>query len=121
MATAIIIVILIAICITAVKCYMKKLAHGCCGAGGDNEKSDKTKPNLSDCKYRYTIYIVGMSCKNCAARIENAFSRQGIYAQADFKNGTAEIYSQESVAEFTVRQTIIGLGYSVERIEGNEL
>ena len=121
MATAIIIVLLIAICITAVKSYMKKLAYGCCGAGGNNEKTDKTKPDLSDRKYRYTVYIGGMSCKNCAARIENAFNRQGIYAQADFKNGTAEIYSRSPVAEFTVRQTIVGLGYSVLSLERCEI
>lgn len=121
MATGIIIGIIIALCIIALKSYLKKLAHGCCGAGGDDEKADKSKPNLSDCKYRYTVYIGGMSCKNCAARIENAFNRQGIFAQADFKNGTAEIYSRSPVAEFTVRQIIVGLGYSVERTEENEL
>ena len=121
MATAIIIVLLIAICITAVKSYMKKLAHGCCGAGGDEENRSASKPDLSDCKYRYTVYIGGMSCKNCAARIENAFSRQGIYVQADFKKGTAEIFSPLPVAEFTLKQTIVGLGYSVERTEENEL
>ncbi|MGN0675357.1 MAG: heavy-metal-associated domain-containing protein, partial [Oscillospiraceae bacterium] len=54
----------------------------------------------SELKYRYTVTVGGMSCKNCAARIGNAFDRQGIYAQADFKNGIAEIYSQSPVAEF---------------------
>ena len=39
MATGIIIALLIAICITAIKSYLKKLAHGCCGAGGDDEKT----------------------------------------------------------------------------------
>ncbi|MGN0692299.1 MAG: cation transporter [Oscillospiraceae bacterium] len=120
MATGIIIALLIAICITAIKSYLKKLAHGCCGADGDDEKADKSKPDMSDCKYRYTVYIGGMTCKNCAARIENAFSRQGIYVQADFKNGTAEIYSKSPVSEFTVRQTVVGLGYSVGGIEKNE-
>ena len=121
MATGIIIALLITICITAIKSYLKKLAHGCCGAGGDEEKRSKSKRDLSDCKYRYSMKIGGMSCKNCAAKIENAFNRQGIYAQTDFKNGTAEIYSPSPVAEFKVRQTIVGLGYSVERTEENEL
>ena len=53
MATGIIIALLIAICLTAVKSYLKKLAHGCCGAGGDEEKRSKSKHDLSDCKYRY--------------------------------------------------------------------
>lgn len=121
MATGIIIALLIAICLTAVKSYLKKLAHGCCGAGGDEEKRSKFKHDLSDCKYRYTVKIGGMSCKNCAAKIENAFNRQGLYAQADLKSGTVEIYSPSPVVEFNVRQTIVGLGYSVERTEENEL
>lgn len=121
MATGIIIALLIAICLTAVKSYLKKLAHGCCGAGGDEEKRSKSKHDLSECKYRYTVKIGGMSCKKCAAKIENAFNRQGIYSQVDFKNGTVEIYSPSPVAEFNVRQTIVGLGYSVERTEENEL
>ena len=121
MATGIIIALLIAICITAIKSYLKKLAHGCCGAGGGDEKSEAHKTDLSEYKYKYTVSIGRMTCKNCAARIEKAFNRQGIYAQADFKNSVAEIYSQEPVAEFTVRQTIVGIGYSVMSLERCEI
>lgn len=63
-----------------------------------------------------------MTCKNCSARIENALNKkQGIYAKIDFKSGIGEIFSEAPVPEFTVRQTVIGLGYSVERIEENAL
>lgn len=120
MATGIIIGIITALCIIALKSYLKKLAHGCCGAGGDSEKSSANK-DISDCKYKYVVHIGGMTCKNCAARIENAFERQKITALADFKKGIAEIYSRSPVSEFTLRQTIVGLGYSVERTEENEL
>ena len=117
MATAIILILLILICIFSVKSYIKKLAHGCCGTG-DDEKSSETKADLSECKYKYTVKVGGMSCKNCAAKIENVFNRKdGLYAKADFENGTAEIYSNAEVSEFTVRQTVVGLGYSVEGIE----
>lgn len=120
MATAIIIILLILICIFSVKSYMKKLAHGCCGAGGDDEKASEIKADLSEYKYKYTVKIGGMSCKNCAAKIENIFSRKdGLYVKADFKSGTAEIYSNADVSEFTIRQTVVGLGYSVEEIEKN--
>ncbi|MBP0957685.1 MAG: hypothetical protein J5997_10010 [Oscillospiraceae bacterium] len=61
MATGIIIALLIAICLTAVKSYLKKLAHGCCGAGGDEEKRSKSKHDLSDCKYRYIVEIYSPS------------------------------------------------------------
>lgn len=118
MATAIIIILLILICIFSVKSYMKKLAHGCCGTGGDEEKTSEIKSDLSEYKYKCTVKIGGMSCKNCAARIENAFNRKdGLHADVNFKSGTAEIYSNTDVTEFTIRQTVVGLGYSVERIE----
>lgn len=117
MATGIIIGIIIVICIFSVKSYMKKLAHGCCGTGGDNEKTDIHNPDLSGFKYRYTVKIGGMSCKNCAARIEKAFNREGVYAQVDFINGTAQFFSETPVSEISFRQKIISLGYSVERIE----
>ena len=117
MATAIILILLILICIFSVKSYIKKLAHGCCGTG-DDEKSSEIKAALSEYKYKYTVKVGGMSCKNCAAKIENVFNRKdGLYAKADFENGTAEIYSNAEVSEFTVRQTVVGLGYSVEGIE----
>lgn len=122
MATAIIFILLVLICVFSVKSYIKKLAHGCCGAGGDDEKASEIKADLSEYKYKYTVNIGGMSCKNCAARIENSFNRKdGLHANVDFKSGIAEIYSNAEVPEFTVRQTVIGLGYSVKEIEKNEL
>lgn len=122
MATAIIIAVIIGICIISLKSYLKKLSHGCCGAGSDDEKIFETYFNISNCKFRYTVQIGGMTCKNCSARIENALNKkQGIYAKIDFKNGAGEIYSEAPVSEFTVRQTVIGLGYSVQRIEENAL
>ena len=121
MATAIIIILLVLICIFSVKSYMKKLAHGCCGAGGDDEKASEIKADLSEYKYKYTVKIGGMSCKNCAAKIENTFGRKdGLCAKADFKSGIAEIYSNADVSEFTIRQTVVGLGYSVKEIEKND-
>lgn len=121
MATAIIIGIIIALCIIAVKSYLKKLAHGCCGAGGDTERASAHKTDISGCKYKYTVHIGGMSCKNCAAKIEQSFNGQGIYARADHKSGIAEIYSETPVSEFVVRSTVVGLGYDIERIDKNAL
>ncbi|MCI7691146.1 MAG: ATPase P [Oscillospiraceae bacterium] len=122
MTTAIIIVLLVGACVMAVKSYAKKLSHGCCGEGGDKERKLTKTADLPDCKYRYTVKIGGMICKNCAAKIENAFNRQvGIFAQADYKSGIAEISAKEPLPEIVVRQRIVGLGYSVEEIKQNEL
>ena len=114
MTAGIIISVLVVVCFIAVRTYIKKLAHGCCGGGGDKEQKLTKTVDLSEFRYSYSVKISGMSCKNCAVRIENAFNRQeGIFAQVDFKCGTADIYAKEPLPEIVIRQTVIGLGYSV--------
>lgn len=122
MTTAIIIILLVGACVVAVRSYAKKLSRGCCGAGGDKERKVTKAADLSEFRYSYSVKISGMSCKNCAARIENAFNRQeGIFAQIDFKRSTAVVYTKEPLPEIAVRSTIVGLGYSVEEMSQNEL
>ena len=122
MPTVIIIVVLVAACAFAVWSYVRKLSRGCCGAGGDRERKVTKTADLADCKFRYSVKIGGMSCKNCAVRIENAFNRQeGVFARVDFKSGAAEVSAKEPLPEFVIRQTVIGVGYSVEEVKQNEL
>ena len=122
MITAIIIVLLVVVCFIAVRTYVKKLVHGCCGAGGDKERKLTKTADLAEYKYHYSVKIGGMSCKNCAVRIENAFNRQeGIFARVNFKSGSAEVSAKEPLSEIVIRQTVVGLGYSVEEIKQNEL
>lgn len=122
MTTAIIIVLLVGACVVAVRSYAKKLSRGCCGAGGDKERKAAKTADLSEFRYIYSVKISGMSCKNCAVRIANAFNRQeGIFAQVDFKSGTAVVYTKEPLPENVIRQTVVGLGYSVEEMKQNEL
>lgn len=122
MTTAIIIVMLVGACVVAVRSYAKKLSRGCCGAGGDKERKVTKTADLSEFRYSYSVKISGMSCKNCAVRIENAFNRQeGIFARVDFKRSTAVVYTKEPLPEIYVRQTVVGLGYSVEEMKQNEL
>lgn len=122
MTTGLIISVLVVVCFIAVRTYVKKLAHGCCGAGGDKEQKLTKTADLSEFRYSYSVKISGMSCKNCAVRIENAFNRQeGIFARVNFKSGSAEVSAKEPLSEFVIRQTVVGLGYSVEEIKQNEL
>ena len=77
MANAIIIVVLVLICVFALRSYCRKLKQGCCGGGGDQVR--KTGPedrDLSHYPYTYQIGIDGMTCRNCEARMENALNRQ---------------------------------------------
>lgn len=117
MATGIIIGVIIAICLLAVRSYMRRLAHGCCGTGGGNEEKHAVTGDLSAYAHKYTVGISGMSCKNCSARIENTFNRQdGVRARIDLKENRGEIFSESELTEFFIRQIIVGLGYSVDSI-----
>lgn len=122
MTTAIIIVLLVGACVVAVRSYAKKLSRGCCGAGGDKERKVTKTADLAEYTFRYSVKIGGMSCKNCAARIANAFNRKaGFFARVDFKSGTAVVFTKELLPEIVIRQTVVGLGYSVEEMKQNEL
>lgn len=114
--TVAIIIALALICFFAIRSYLKKLVHGCCGTGSDNERRLRNA-DLSGYAHRYSVKIGGMTCKNCALRIENAFNRQeGLAARVDFKSGLAEIGSNAQIPELTLRKTVVELGYSVEEI-----
>lgn len=111
----IIISALVIIAIISVKTYLRNLAQGCCGTGGGKESKIKVdKSDVSEYKYKYTVEISGMTCKNCSMRIENVFNRKdGILADVSLDEGSGIIYSKDPLTEFSIRQTIVGLGYSV--------
>ncbi len=117
--TVAIIIALALVCFLAIRSYLKKIAHGCCGAGstGSDNKRRLRNADLSNYAHRYSVKICGMTCKNCALRIENAFNRQeGLAARVDFKTGLAEVASNARITELTLRKTVVELGYSVEEI-----
>lgn len=121
MTTAVIIAALLVIAVYTIKSYAKKLSSGCCGAGGDKEKRIIPKDtDISSYPYSAKVKIGGMHCEKCAMRIENAFNKlDGFYAAADFKNGSANIYTKAPVSDFDIRSKIVGLDYSVIQIERN--
>ncbi len=69
MATAIICMILIIICIFGVRSYMKKLSHGCCGSGGDSEvRIRPADRDISHYPFVYRIGIDGMTCQKLCGK-----------------------------------------------------
>lgn len=119
MSTAIICIIIIVICVFGIRSYTKRLTHGCCGGGGEVEKRVRPKDkNPGHYPYISQIKIEGMTCSNCAARIENAFnSMDGMWAQADSGTGNVAVRMKEKCEEKELKRTVERLGYRVVEVE----
>lgn len=113
MATAIIIVILVVIGIFAVKKYIHNLKNGCCGGGSDEvQRSVAADTDKSHYPYQYDVQIEGMSCKNCANRVANAFNeKDGFYAEVDLKHKLAHVWTKEETEDAVFRVTVTRAGY----------
>lgn len=113
--TIIICVVLALIAALAIRSYLKKLRNGCCGAGEDGVKkvwpSDR---NIEHYSYGWKIKIDGMSCKNCALRIENTFhEKEGFYAKVSLKNREAVVYVKSPVPKQELVEIVERAGYRV--------
>ncbi|MCH1983491.1 cation transporter [Ruminococcus sp. OA3] len=119
MVTAIICMILIIICIFGVRSYMKKLSHGCCGSGGDSEKRIRPADrDISHYPFVYKMGIDGMTCQNCAVKIENAFhEREGFLAKVNLQRAEVIVRTREIVQEEQLRQIMKEKGYYVRSVE----
>ena len=109
--TALLVVLIAAVCVCGAVSYAKKLSRGCCGGGSDPER--RVEAARGEYPHRYLVRISGMSCKKCAQRIENGFNRQqGMKAVVDLKKAEATVCTINKVPELIIRKTVSDLGYS---------
>ena len=105
-------IILIAFAVLVIKSYAKKLASGCCGAGGDTAKKLKVADkNKAHYPYSATLTVDGMMCAACETRVENALNALGgVWAKASSGEGKVELLAKAPVDEAAVRKAINELG-----------
>ncbi len=118
MPTALICGILLIILVLGVRSYVKKLHSGCCGGGGEVVKRIRVADrNPAHYSYHYILRIDGMTCENCARRVENAFNvAEGIWARVKLPE-SASIFSKSPLQEAKIRQAVTSAGYTVLEIE----
>ena len=113
-AAPIIIVTLVLLSFYGTIKHIKK-GGGCCG-----EKESKIKvfkvhdKNKANYQYKVELKIEGMTCKNCALKVENALNeKEGTYAIVNHASKSAIVYTkyEPNVEEF--RQIIKNVGYYV--------
>ncbi|MBQ9197971.1 MAG: heavy-metal-associated domain-containing protein [Clostridia bacterium] len=86
---------------------------GCCGDINENEKRQKSSDrNKADYPYELTLTIGGMTCENCAVKVENALNAlDGVWAKVDIGSHTARIRSKIPPEEQKIRQAVVRAGY----------
>ena len=116
--TAVLIIILAAVIMYAVYQTVKKFRKGggCCGEFEKSEKRTAVKDrNKSHYPYSVVLSIGGMTCENCARRVENALnSLEGVWAKVDLNSGTAKIYSKNEMDKKELCSIIAKAGYNAE-------
>ncbi len=122
MVTAIICVVLGIICIIAVRTYAKNLAHGCCGGDGDSvKKIGSADSDKSHYPYEKLVKIEGMTCKNCAARVENAFHKlDGTCANVNLGKQQLTLLTKDEISDAEIKRIVAETGYLAKEIQSRE-
>ncbi|MCH5286673.1 MAG: heavy-metal-associated domain-containing protein [Christensenellaceae bacterium] len=116
--TLVILLILAAVAVYTVVSYRKKVASGCCGAGGDKVTRVEKAGRAGDYPCHKIALIDGMHCENCVARVANAFNQEdGLMAEVNLPKKRADVYSREPIEDGRIRQLVAKAGYMVTEIQ----
>lgn len=104
--------VLVVFAVFVIKSYSKKLASGCCGAGGDAVKKIKVADkNKSHYPYSAVLTVDGMMCAACETRVENALNIiDGVWAKASSSDGKVSVLMKNPVDIETFRKAVNDLG-----------
>lgn len=118
-STIVILLVLAAIAVYAIYSYRKKLTSGggCCGEFEAAEKKVKVKDrSKKNYPYKTVVKIDGMSCGNCARRVENALNSLGdTLAEVELGDRQAVIYTKQPADLDKFGQAIRDAGYTMLR------
>lgn len=116
MGNAIIICLLLLFALLALRETKKRLKGGCCGGGDEPVKIKPQDANPSHYSHKTLVYIEGMTCAHCRARVENEFhSHPGLLAKVDLKKKCATVWSKQPLSRETVEAIVKKSGYTFVR------
>ena len=116
MIDTIIILIVLAAIVLAVLRAKKHFKGGCCGSSGSpiREKKVLTGPVIGEKQLR----IEGMTCENCAIRVENTLNRlDGVLCKVHLKKKTASVSLSKEVSAEELKAAVEKMGYMVTEIQ----
>lgn len=115
------IVIVVAVAIAAALVIRSYIARGgkgdCCGGADVVRAKGPADRDASHYAHTYEVKVDGMSCKNCAKRIANAFNAMpGTMASVDLASGIATVRTKESADVDGLRRVVRNEGYGAGAI-----
>lgn len=106
-----VIVVLVAVGVISTRKHFKN--GGCCGG----ESTVKSRKKLNKVMGTKTVKIDGMTCENCANRVEWAVNDiDGLVAKVNLKKNEAVVSMEKEVADDVIRAAIEKAGYTVTQI-----
>ena len=92
-----------------------KKGGGCCGEHEETEKRIKVKDrNVRNYPYTTELTVGGMTCDNCARRVENALNgMKDTWAVVRIDNSRAVVRTKDIPDEKQIRETVRQAGYVV--------
>lgn len=99
-------------------CVKAKKGGGCCGEHEEAvKKTGITDRNKKHYPYQCTMLIGGMTCENCARRVENALNElPGVWASVDIADKRAALRLKERLDDTQLRSAVVRVGYTVLEI-----
>lgn len=114
MMQILIIFLIILIILSAIIMTVRKFRRGggCCGEHEAEIRIRRKKFSRKDYPFRTELRIQGMTCINCARRVETALNElDGIQARVDLNSGKAKIFSATPPDEALLCSVIAKAGY----------
>ena len=90
-----------------------KKGGGCCGEHEEGAKRVTVQDrNKSHYPYRQVLTIGGMTCENCAIRVENALNDlPGTWAKVDISEKKATVLTKEEPDRKQLKEAVAKAGY----------
>lgn len=112
-ATIIATVLLAGFLVLGALSWRRRLSSGCCGAGGDTVKKRRVLDrDPRHYPYGQALDVEGMTCKNCAVRVENALNAlDGVYAAVDLRAHKATVRMKKPLPLETLCDAVERAGY----------
>jgi copper chaperone CopZ len=118
---AVLLILLILLISLAAAAAVKKMRKGggCCGEHETAEKKAAvTDRNKSHYPWIVTLGVGGMTCENCARKVQNALTRLGgTWASVSISSHSARVLCKDEPDEALIREAVRGAGYVVTSYE----